>query len=402
MKPWLAVLALWSAAAAAAPWQFAEPQSVTGAPVAGVFHHIESSGRKNIAASGDTVAVVWEDNHSGKPEAYIAFKHDAGGTFAAARRISEGGEAYEPGVAALGGGRFLVGWEENGRVHVRTASRDAMGKALGLSSGESGQITVAARGPQLVAAWSERDEKVRRIRVTTLAQASDDTLAAGEALFVDPLPPKEDQLYPSVALTAGDVVVAWEDRRFGHTTIQYAASANGRGFTAPARLNELLPQRSATYGRGTGVARVSLAAAGDNRLLAAWLDKRHFETGYDVYAAWSRDGGHSFGANIKVQEGFGDEVGQWHVAVSADPGGRAVAVWDDDRFGSADIWMAWPEGEAFSANEAVPGAEGDGEQIEPAVCFDENGGIHVVWVSRAAASGPTEIRYVAGRPPPPE
>lgn len=39
-----------------------------------VFHHLDASGRANIAISADQLAVVWEDNHAGSPQVYIAYK----------------------------------------------------------------------------------------------------------------------------------------------------------------------------------------------------------------------------------------------------------------------------------------------------------------------------------------
>ncbi len=48
-------------AAVAAPWSFTMPLEVTAAPGKQVLHHLESAGRKNIAARGGTVAVTWED-----------------------------------------------------------------------------------------------------------------------------------------------------------------------------------------------------------------------------------------------------------------------------------------------------------------------------------------------------
>ena len=93
-------------------------------------------------------------------------------------------------------------------------------------------------------------------------------------------------------------------------------------------------------------------------MVAVWLDKRDFLSGYDVYAAFSSDGGRSFGRNLKVQDGFGENIAQWHAAVAANNQGRVVAVWDDDRDGNSDIWLANWTGKGYSDNVAVPAASG--------------------------------------------
>ena len=70
----------------------------------------------------------------------------------------------------------------------------------------------------------------------------------------------------------------------------------------------------------------TLAACGNACLIAGWLEKRDFLAGYDVYAAFSLDGGRRFGRNIKVQDSFGDNVSQWHAAIAANAAGRVVGL----------------------------------------------------------------------------
>jgi hypothetical protein len=50
---------------------FEQPITVTAA-AKGVYLHLDSSGRRALAISAEVVAVVWEDNRSGKPAIYMA------------------------------------------------------------------------------------------------------------------------------------------------------------------------------------------------------------------------------------------------------------------------------------------------------------------------------------------
>jgi hypothetical protein len=125
---------------------------------------------------------------------------------------------------------------------------------------------------------------------------------------------------------------------------------------------------------------------------AVKLDKRDFLAGYDVYAAFSQDGGRSFGRNIKVQDSFGDNVSQWHAAIAANPTGRIVAVWDDDRDGTPDIWLSNWDGKTFSDNIAVPGAFGPGVQTDPVMDLDATDTLHMAWLERNEDGG-TRLKY---------
>ena len=110
--------------------------------------------------------------------------------------------------------------------------------------------------------------------------------------------------------------------------------------------------------------RVVLSNAGPQGVAAVWADKRDFLAGYDVYAAFASGPRYKFGANEKVQDDFGNEIAQWHPAIAANRQGTVAAVWDDDRDGTPDIWLAWRTANGWSDNLAVPGASGPGVQSE--------------------------------------
>ena len=96
MKALPAAFGLWLAAGmavAADNWIFEPRIAVTGAPEAGIYHHLDGAGRKHIAVSGRSIAAVWEDNRDGGPQVYAALKPGAADSFSGAIRISDGGEA---------------------------------------------------------------------------------------------------------------------------------------------------------------------------------------------------------------------------------------------------------------------------------------------------------------------
>ena len=382
---------LWSATALATPWEFGEPVTVS-ASRPGVFHHLEAAGRQSIALSAGTVAIVWEDNHDGAARAYVAWRAANNKEFVR-RRLSEKQAAYEPVVTALPQGDFVFGWEEDGHVWVRTGGPAGFGAALKLSRAEAAQITLAAGELGVFAAWAERSGRHMAIRCARLK--------TGAALSVEPAqavtaPQEDDQIYPALVVLKSAVVIAWEDRRDGHTVILHARTQDGRKFSKAQALNEQPQQRSQTLGRGTGAARVTLARLDAEHAAAAWLDKRNFLGGYDVYTAQSEPGVARFLPNELIVDDFGRNIGQWHAAIAAQAGLLAVA-WDDDRDGSSDIWLSWREASGWSENLAVPGAAGTGIQASPAMTMDEDGGLHMAWIEQQNANAPTRLRYIEAR-----
>ena len=376
---------------ACAGWEFSPAAEVGASGGKKIFHHLESANRKGLAESRGRVALVWEDDRNGEPRCWLAVREKSAAVFSRPQALSKG-ECYEPVVQGMGRGRFVAGWEADGAVWARPSGK---GKALKLSRGEAAHLTLARADERtLYAAWAELAGNYKHIMLARL------TLDAGglKAEYSVPLEealPSDDQAYPALAVSAdGGVTVVWEDRRKKHTMILAAHSADGRKFAAPYRLIDMPQVRTVDLGAGMGSMRPTLASCGPGCLVAAWLDKRDFLSGYDVFAAFSQDGGRSFGRNFKVQDSFGDNMAQWHAAVAANQSGRVEVVWDDERDGTADVWLGDWNGKDFSDDLAVPGASGAGAQSDPVIHLDESGRLHLAWLERTETGG-TRLKYAS-------
>lgn len=396
-------LALASGLVAAAPWTFDAP--ITVAEVApGVFHQLSASGRRSLAVAGGRVALVWEDEQDGTPRVYLAVKDAAAEAFDAPRRLSGEGEAFEPAIIALTEGRFLVAWEEDGQIMARVLGAERAGPPLRLSrkGAQVGLATQAgADGAGPVAVWADRESGTARITLAQLAVAEDLSLRVTETCPVEARAPVADQLYPTAERAAGRLVVAWEDRRPGHTIIMAAIGAPGAicDFAPPARISADPPGPEMPFGAGHGVARVALAPHGEGGLFAVWEDKRNFRDGYDIYGARLLPDGPAFGPNERVQDDFSGLAAQWHVTASGHADGTLVVGWTDEREGQGDIALSWSEDGGWSDDLLVPGASGEAEQSHPTLVLDETGQLHLAWISRADKGGPTRIHYSLGRRP---
>ena len=398
---WLGVVLLTAVSlhTQAQPWEFEEPIYVTQTGGTGIFHHLESAGRRNVAVSGETVAVAWEDDRDGTPRIYLARKDRQARKFSAEIKISGKGEAYEPSLVALDHNRFGLAWEESGRIHVRLVGPAGAGPVLIMDDANAIQVNLATNGQQLMLVYSRTEGRFGRIWLQRLA-VDGLKLISKQRCPVDAEAVKDDQLFP-VAVSMGDrTLVAWEDRRPGHTIIMAAQNSQQAPchFTPPQRISERPPGPSMPYGKGHGVARVAMDRFGKNRALAVWADKRDFREGYDIYAAdYPAGNAQLFGPNIKVQDSFGEYAQQWHATVAGHADGRLVVAWDDNRDGNADIMLSWREGDDWSDDLAVPGAAGAGEQNHPSICLDQEGNLHLAWIERKIVGGPTRLRYLFGR-----
>lgn len=370
-----------------AAWTWDDSLTVNSVQGAAIFPHIESANRQGVAVSGGTVGVVWEDNRSGSPQCYLATKPAVATAFQPEVRLSKY-ECYEPVVMALGAGRFVAAWEEAGKVHARVMPG---GKTLQLSKTESVQVTLARGGDALYAAWAEQAGRFKRIAVASLALKGG-TLSVKSVQPVEAAMPADEQGWPALAVAGdGSLTVAWEDRRHHHTVPMVSHSRDGKSFASPARLIDRKSGSVDGLGAGMGAMRPTLTAWGEKGMVAAWLDKRDFLSGYDVYAAFD-PGTRTFGRNLKVQDSFGDNMAQWHALIVGDGAGRLMSLWDDARDGSPDVWLSEWEGDAFGDDASVPAAHGPGGQSDPVATLDASGALHVVWLDRDETAG-TRIRY---------
>lgn len=390
-------------AAEAAAWRSEQPQDVTAPGGSAHFHHLDGAGRRHVAAGVGGVAVSWEDDHSGAPQVYIGVRPHESNGFSVHYQLSNGEEAYEPAIVSAGPGRWLAAWEQDEKVVASIIDAEGPGPVTVLAKGGARQVTLASdNAGRLAAVWARSGPAGQLLESASL-RISGRTVELDESpLAVAPLQSHAYQGHPAAAwIPDGRLVVAWEDRRAGHTRLFYSSRERGNAFTAERQLNEHNepPPDEALNGRlGSGVMRVMLATDAGGNVRAIWLDKRDAASGYAVWGAASADGGLSFGANTIVQDDLGAAVAQWHAALAGGPEGF-VAAWDDtreawgDESESGDVVISTLEGDTWSADWVVPVASGEGYQGSPAVALDQDGVLHLVWIARDNLSAPTRLFY---------
>jgi hypothetical protein len=395
MKAWRLAGALALAFPAFGDWVFGPDLTLGEAPRAGLFHQLEGTARQHLAVDGDgAVAVTWADNAGGTYQVRVAFRAVDDSAFGTPQPLSTGSEAYQPVVVATSTG-FLFAWEQDGHVWMRSGSPAGLGPAVRIDEAQSTEPALAAHSKHgIVAAWARRESGVMRIVSATVTPGEDGAPHIGEVMPVDVEAAVRDQLYPTVAVTDAGVLVGWEDRRHGHTRLYTAFRAHDGAFSAPRLLNDLPSgPRSVEFGAGSGVTRLALATRG-NQVGAVWLDKRDYRSGYDVFAAISDDGGQNFGPNEMVPDMFGANTPQWRAAIAMDPEGLPLAIWDDTRDDTPDLWMSWREDGEWSDDQAVAPGYGPGAHTSASVAFGPDGRLHLLWTS-STPEGWSHLRYTS-------
>jgi hypothetical protein len=282
-----------------------------------------------VAARRKRVVVVWQDGRERLPAIYLAASADGGATFAPAVKVSDNA----PGTVAelypdvvLWRGRARVVWQEfadgldDDRGRIKLAHFTLSGRKLGTDIAVDGghdssgkwRPAVAAAGRQIYVAWiDERDVSADGIPFehVYLATSGDGGRSFGPARRVDAGAPVDhssaldNKWAPSIAARADSLMVVWADFRNYNWDIFAAASRDGgRTFGANVRVDDYAPEIERLH-QNPSVAIVPSSGLA----VVAWTDVRAREADTNVFFARSADRGASFSANAQLddsREGF--------------------------------------------------------------------------------------------------
>ena len=193
----------------------------------------------------------------------------------------------------------------------------------------------------------------------------------------------------AVALPDGGIAVAWGSVREDGTADILCARAGEGGVGPPVRVNP--SGGSAVAGRQVGP-RLAVVPGdrGRSRLLVSWVDRGRDPSG-DILVASSEDGGLSFGPPVRVNADAG-LAGQEYHDIAALPGGAVTIVWLDERDAPAStpnrkqVYAAVSRdgGRSFGANRKLTDSpEGVCPCCRPGLSASARGSFHVVYRDRA-------------------
>jgi hypothetical protein len=296
---------------------------------------------RNIAVSGDTLHIVWQDNRDGNDEIYYKRSIDGGLTWETDKRLTNDSQnSWEPTIAVSGSVVHVV-WVDD-RVWGVTNIFYKKSTDGGTTWGEDTRLTpdtvcqwapcLAISGSFLHLVWYDDrndpsggcggwypDIYYQRSTDGGLTWGSDTRLTekAPGAWFWSG--------YPCIAVSGSVVHVVWEDDRGGNGNIFYKRSMDG-GLTWGSDI-QLTNDPADSWD--------PCIALSDSILHIVWLDNRNGSNNDEIYYKRSTDGGLSWGTDIRLSNASGASEYP-SVAVS---GSMVHVVWEDNHdMGNNEIY----------------------------------------------------------------
>jgi hypothetical protein len=190
--------------------------------------------------------------------------------------------------------------------------------------------------------------------------------------------------------TNGDLLTAWYDNRGGNGSGLYFAKSTdgGKTFGKNVPVNDSTTYTYKVWIHNKYLAIDTSGGSYDGYIYTAWEDLRNdpiFQSDYDVYFARSTDGGSSFNTNLRIVD---DTKGapQIRPVLAVDNSGNIYAVWTDlrDTVGiNTDVNIYFTKstngGASFSANSRIDDGPGFTLSESPTITVNETGVIYVAY-----------------------
>ncbi|MBI1729056.1 exo-alpha-sialidase [Candidatus Acetothermia bacterium] len=309
---------------------FSDPQNLS--------HNSGASRNPAVAASGDDVYVVWEDESLGSSEIFYLVSRDGGATFSVPMNISQNAGSSTLPDLALVNGVLYVAWQDEtfGNSEILLSSSFDRGQSfltarnLSQSKGLSWSPAIAADGTDLYVVWEEGTQDTREIYFTGSLNGgvafTAPKVISGTAMFATA---------PAVAALGGHLYVTWtQEMSASNYDIFLTQSADrGQSLTQPENIS-----KSQSYSGASVIALSpeSVQLAWVEGVVTAEADGKSF-TDYEIYSApLARSSGSSKAQPQNVSETHSTSV---NPVIALAPGGLYIA-WADYTAGNFEILFA--------------------------------------------------------------
>lgn len=366
------------------------------------------AGRQRSASpavlSDGAVVVAWEDSRFCAGQILVARSDDGGASFGPPVRVAPWDRPQRaPSLAVLPDDTLVVAWQEvlgEGRGEIRVARSRDRGQTWAHRVRVDRERSVDAWVPSLAAdaatgalhlAFVDTRDTNRRVFHTR----SDDAGATWrrpariDARERDPVSPDatlSNEWSPRIAARGGRVVVAYTHRERPDPAEQpswdayVVESADGGGsFGAPRRLDD-----GGFPERIAADPAIALDAAG------AW------RVAFSTYRGAKADSDLALASESAAGLAFASEPRDaWWPALAALPDGGVALAWQDFRAGGNDIYIA--RAGAAAALRVDDGGTGDAQAWRPRIAAAADGTLYVFWED--SRSGRAELRVARGKLP---
>lgn len=379
------------------------------------------------------------------------------GALGPSRPISNVGQAEQSNaaVAWTNTSPIVVVFQEGarGKTRIVAVTSEDQGKTFGMphavAASSKTQISpaVLTSGIYVYAAWQEIDEQGSRIACSI---SMDRGKTFGTPVYLPSEAAAPDSWRPALASSNGQVFLVYVDGSSGNERIMLAKAPEGTlAFTtSPIEMTKAHPAGDVRNNQWSPT-----VAANANHVAIAWVDFRN--NNWDVFLSRSTDGGSTFAAPVRVDDGTdaperlhddafamflpnvdpstlavgwsdvrlrnrhaaprvslvaGSAIGQSRRFGSVDASAyspriaplganKLAVVWQDDRTLGADIYLSTSSdaGANFGTELRIDdGGDGASHQTAPVIAGDGAGSVIVAWED--ARSGQRRIRFALGKP----
>lgn len=298
------------------------------------------------------------------------------------------GEAFGPSISLTKTGttRAYIVYHDNSRGDtqaylVRSKKKAKFRAAKNITPGDGGAFAPRVALDSLEAVnvvWGDTTGGGRRV---VFVRSTDQGATFGDT--VDVSRSSGEAFEPEIAVDSADNInIVWQDTREGENAIWFCRSTDGgQTFSEPVRV-------STGTGRAT---EAHIAVDASNRIHVAWVDESNGD--FQIFYSRSTDDGQSFSAPLDASDDAGEEFHKPYVAAFEE---SVYIAWHQDSGRSRQVLLvnSSDAGVSFSDAEQVSQAEaGRGRAHSPAIAFDSEGRLHIVWIDTTVVGNDEGLLY---------
>ncbi|HEU4821899.1 MAG TPA: sialidase family protein [Nitrososphaeraceae archaeon] len=337
----------------------------------------------NVAISGSTMFVAWEDTTGGNREILTMISSD-GQNFTTVQNISRTpGDSLNPKLAVSGKNVYVV-WEDindTGSGQIMFAKSSDSGatftnaRNLDNSTGDSTNPNIAVSGNNVYIVWEHVDTNSTAGPLNSevmFAKSSDSGATFTNARNLSNN--TGDSTNPNIAVSGNNVYIVWEDDTTGGAEIILVRSTNNGVNFVPAR------NMSNSLGESSDP---RIAVSGSN-VYVVWVDySLGNSTNSDIMLMRSINGG----ANFASAENLSNSPGQSsnpRIAVSEN---NVYVVWEDtaSETGNGEVKFVRSADSGATFTSAKNLSNNNGISFDPRIAVSENN-VYVVWEDTTATT----------------
>jgi hypothetical protein len=324
-----------------------------------------------IAAQGENVYVVWEDDESGMREIMFASSNNSGASFTTPFGISDAsGDSFEPQIVTSEDAmEIYVVWWQDGEIYLSVSADNGTSFSDPTNVSNSGNNSrtpqVAISEENVYVTWEEdvTDSGTTDIYVSFMDRGGS-SFSSPVNLSNSTLQSSSSQLYS----VGGTMYIVWKE--FDSSAFAGDIYFSSRSDADPAFSDRI----NISSVLGGDAFFPQLAVIGDN-IYVAWGDAINLDT----FIAISNNSGINFGTPINLSQSGNVFNANPDISVSGD---NVYVVWQDEILGLADIFLAHitDEGNTIGAPVVVSDS-GTAFSFNPRITISETNPntLYVVW-----------------------